>query len=220
MTQEDYKYKLPHRQYFGEAFLMTWRLKDSIPKSDLQRVGMVREVAIEDLQRKKLSDELAQLELNKIESRYFEALDSVLDKIETGPHWLKQADIAQIAMDKMREYDGKYYRLEAFCVMSNHVHALFDFGIQLQDNGQPSTDYVQLDKVMQLIKGGSGYTANKALGRSGSFWERLNFDRYIRNERHYNNVINYILNNPVKAGLCKDWRDYPYTWLRPLALPL
>ena len=47
------------------------------------------------------------------------------------------------------------------------------------------------------------------LGRTGQFWQHEPFDRYIRNATHYRNVVSYIENNPVKAGLCKqasDWR--------------
>lgn len=40
-------------------------------------------------------------------------------------------------------------------------------------------------------------------------WRREYFDRYIRDVRHYGNVVNYIHNNPVKAGLVRrpeEWR--------------
>jgi REP element-mobilizing transposase RayT len=46
------------------------------------------------------------------------------------------------------------------------------------------------------------------LGRTGKFWEREPFDRYIRNQRHFQNTVAYIEGNPVKAGLCK----YPEDW--------
>jgi REP element-mobilizing transposase RayT len=58
-------------------------------------------------------------------------------------------------MNKLKEFDGKYYHLEAFCVMSNHVHALFDFSAQLPEKlaNFDEENYVQLPRVMQLIKG-------------------------------------------------------------------
>lgn len=41
-------------------------------------------------------------------------------------------------------------------------------------------------------------------------WQKDYFDRVIRSEEEYRRQVRYILNNPVKAGLSIDWRDYPY----------
>jgi len=54
-----------------------------------------------------------------------------------------------------------------------------------------------------------GHECNRVLTRKGEFWQREPFDRYIRNEQHYENAVSYIEHNPVKAGLCdkpEDWR--------------
>ncbi len=75
-------------------------------------------------------------------------------------------------------------------------------------------NYVQLHQVMKLIKGGTAYEANKILNRKGKFWEDESFDTYIRNDKHRTNVIHYILNNPVKIGICKFWEEYPFAWAR------
>ena len=37
------------------------------------------------------------------------------------------------------------------------------------------------------------------------------FDRYIRDQEHFNNVVNYINNNPVKAGLVDDPTHYRWS---------
>jgi hypothetical protein len=58
------------------------------------------------------------------------------------------------------------------------------------------------------------YTANRAnalLSRSGPFWAREYFDRYIRNGEHFTNTVAYIHNNPVKAKLCSDPSDWPFS---------
>ena len=44
--------------------------------------------------------------------------------------------------------------------------------------------------------------------RQGLVWQREYFDRYIRDDRHLLAVIDYIENNPVKAGLAKT----PAAW--------
>ena len=47
------------------------------------------------------------------------------------------------------------------------------------------------------------------LGRSGPFWHADYFDRYMRNEEHLAQTVEYVEQNPVKAGLVSvavDWR--------------
>ena len=65
--------------------------------------------------------------------------------------------------------------------------------------------------------------ANRALERSGKFWQKESFDHYVRDKKEFWRILNYILNNPVKAGLVEKWEDYPFTYLKmdkaPDALP-
>jgi len=37
----------------------------------------------------------------------------------------------------------------------------------------------------------------------------------VRNEREFTRILAYIVNNPVKAGLVDEWRDWPYTYVNP-----
>jgi REP element-mobilizing transposase RayT len=42
-------------------------------------------------------------------------------------------------------------------------------------------------------------------------WHREFWDRYIRDEKHFNSAIDYIAQNPIKAGLVKNAEDWPWT---------
>lgn len=42
-------------------------------------------------------------------------------------------------------------------------------------------------------------------------WMPDYWDRYIRDEQHLHSVIDYIHNNPVKAGLCRKETDWPWS---------
>ena len=44
-----------------------------------------------------------------------------------------------------------------------------------------------------------------------AFWMSDYWDRFIRNEEHFNNTVRYILNNPVKAGLPQGHIAYEFT---------
>jgi len=79
--------------------------------------------------------------------------------------------------------------LGSWVVMPNHVHALL----------YPLAD---LSRVVSGIKVTSAKQANRLLNRTGAFWSRDYFDRWVRNSREEQRIARYIENNPVKAGLC------------------
>lgn len=213
----NYRRILPHFQNIGATFFVTWRLFDSMPKDSIERLKSNWELKQINIKRQ-LKDKI---EINKLlkeaEIEYWNSFEKYLDNIKYGSHCLKNPEVAQLVLEKIKSYDGKYYIFEACCIMSNHVHVLLNFNIQIPENEEEFDirKYVQLDKVLKYIKGGSSKEINKLLNRTGQpFWNEINFDRYIRNEKHFNSTINYIINNPVNAGLVNNWDDYPYSYLR------
>lgn len=64
---------------------------------------------------------------------------------------------------------------------------------------------------MQRFKSFTAHESNGILQRTGKFWQEDYFDRYIRNYEHYEKTINYIANNPVKAGLCEKPEDWKFS---------
>ncbi|HUR98602.1 MAG TPA: hypothetical protein VMZ26_11110 [Pyrinomonadaceae bacterium] len=65
---------------------------------------------------------------------------------------------------------------------------------------------------MKSIKGYTAREANKILNRKGSFWEAESYDHEVADDEEFNRIVRYVLNNPVKAGLVKDWRDWKWNW--------
>jgi putative transposase len=99
--------------------------------------------------------------------------------------------------------DGKRYRLLAWCVMPNHVHVLIE-----QMQGDP------LGEIVRAWKSFTSLQINRARGKTGQFWARDFFDRYMRNEDQVWRAIGYIEGNPVKAGLVQAAADWPFSSAR------
>ena len=117
-------------------------------------------------------------------------------------------DARKIVLDSIVFLDGNKFHLYAACVMPNHFHILIR---PLKDeNGE----YYMLDSIMHSIKSYTAHEINKLLNRKGQVWLKDYVDRIVRNDRDKQNVINYILANPVEKGLVKKWVDYPFTWIR------
>jgi REP element-mobilizing transposase RayT len=115
-----------------------------------------------------------------------------------GVCWLARPEIADIVQNALLSFHGERYSMGAWCIMPNHVHCLFE-----PAQGQLLSDIVRSWKVYSAIR------ANRLLQRSGPFWQRDFFDRYMRNEEQFANTLNYIERNPVSVGLCRhvsEWR--------------
>lgn len=71
-----------------------------------------------------------------------------------------------------------------------------------------------LTDVLRKLKGSTAYECNQILGRSGAFWQHESYDHVIRDDAELERTTWYILQNPVKAGLCKDWRDWKWSYVK------
>ena len=143
--------------------------------------------------------------------------DHLLHEIKSGPMYMDDPQIMKIVKTEIERFDNDLYQLLAYSVMANHVHILIDTSIQLEDikdYDELEMNYKQLDQIMKRIKGPSAWYANKHLQRNGKFWERESYDIYIRNEKMLNNVITYILENPVKAKMVEHWEAYAGNYLK------
>ncbi len=136
-------------------------------------------------------------------NRKFSDYDASLDAALIGPTWLKDKVLAQLLYDHIIAEALRSYRLDCFTIMSNHVHLVLC-----------PKESVRLDEAMRRIKQPSAFQCNQILERRGPFWQPGSYDHIIR-AGEWERIILYILRNPIKAGLVKEWRDWPYTYLSP-----
>jgi hypothetical protein len=71
---------------------------------------------------------------------------------------------------------------------------------------------VSIAEIMQVIKGASAHRINRALRRKGKVWEEESFDRALRREERTDVKIEYMLGNPVAAGLVRNPVEYRWLW--------
>jgi putative transposase len=192
-----YTRKLPHWQPAEETFFITYRLAGSLPVSV---IALLSENYFKE-KKHPLNQTIERKEA--LRQDYFFAFENELDKNLNAPHWLKDEPIAALVMDSLFFNDNKLYILSAACIMSNHVHIL----IRLLPGAPP------LHVILQNHKKFTAVQSNKLLRRSGPFWAEESFDTIIRNNTHFYNVVHYIIQNPVKAGLVNNWYDWKWNYL-------
>jgi len=204
--------KLPHVHSPGSTIFTTFRLADSIPKNVLRQWLAEREVR----------SKAAKVDEPEIQfrRRWFAQFEDILDKAASGPRWLADPRIARIVADSLKYRDGPVFDLEAYCIMSTHVHAVFtpflnERSLTEVKGSSPlrfeSSDPT-LSVIMQSLKGYTAHEANKVLNRTGTFWEAESYDHEIRDGEEFGRVIRYVINNPVKAGLVQHWSEWKWTY--------
>ncbi len=95
--------------------------------------------------------------------------------------------------------------LLAWVLMPDHWHGL----LQLADNEE-------LSSAMQRFKGTTSLHCNRRQNRSGSVWQSGYHDHALRRDEDVLDAARYLVMNPVRAGLVKRVRDYPFwnaVWL-------
>ena len=234
MTEYIYKEwterNLPHIQPPDATLFVTFRLAGTVPQAVLRLYHAQKQWWTEETQRivgLKLQDdapERAAHEQRLLEFRrqWFAKFEDILHKEETGPTWLKDERVAKIVAEALHYRDGKVYRLDAYCIMSNHVHTIFApflSAAELREVLLPEgvrfiSQHLPLDRIMKSLKGYSAWEANGALGRRGVFWQRESYDHVVRNHTEFKRVVSYVLNNPVKAGLVKEWQEWKWSYRR------
>jgi REP-associated tyrosine transposase len=211
MTAEDiyYRRNLPHYHPQGNPLFITFRLAGSLPLQVLAQLQTQRKLdlaAVKDTGREARDE---------IEEKYFERYDDYLDRHKTGPHWLQGENIAEIVIKETHIMDGSRYLLMAYCIMPNHVHLLIKSLIKESASHRGRSAKYPVAETLRLLKGRTARNCNLELKRNGSFWQHESYDHVVRDEKELERIILYILNNPVKAGLVKEWKAWPFTYISP-----
>ena len=182
---------LPHWTREGSVYSITFHLADSLPKSVLQAWEFERRDIIKTAERMKRS--LTPQEDRRLEKLFSERVETYLDA-GAGECWMRKDDIAAVVADAIQYFDSQRYCLFAWCVMPNQVHVV----------AQPLAGF-ELPDIVHSCKSYSAKEANRLIGRTGQFWQAEPYDHLIRNEKDFYHQVEYVLSNPVRAGL-KDWK--------------
>lgn len=228
--KEAYRHILPHFQQPGQAYFVTWNLKDAIPPKALERytrqleaLGAAISNRGNNMRLKTASPEteitrskIASPEIEKLKQeyclvrkKYIKAYDDLLDAARNPSVDLSQTENTAILIQAFKFWEEKKLKNLAFTIMPNHVHWVFQV-LEKDQDGNP----VYLQDILHSVKRFSSNQINKAENREGTLWQKESFDTTIRDEKHLYYAIRYTLQNPEKAGLVNDWRNWDGTWVQ------
>lgn len=102
--------------------------------------------------------------------------------------------------------NGQRCQLHAIVVMPDHVH------LALSPHRDQQRQEFTIPKIMQEIKSISSHRINRELTRSGRVWQEESFDRAMRSAEDLDLKIEYMINNPVRAGIVSVPSEYRWLW--------
>ena len=114
-----------------------------------------------------------------------------------GTNHLAKPDVAGPLLDSVRFRNEKFiWFAHLFLIMPDHVHALISF---------PPSEHT-LRKTVTLWK---RWTAREL----GIEWQRDFFEHRLRSDESRREKADYILANPVRKGLVKELKEWPYVFI-------
>lgn len=131
----------------------------------------------------------------------FAQQDEWLARTSSGPFWLRDPRVAGMLEETLHygEAVRRIYVLHAWVIMPNHVHVILEPGLELP-------------RVMHWLKGRTGRRANRILGRTGlPFWQDESYDHWIRSIAELRDLVAYVEQNPVPAGLVGGKEQWPWS---------
>lgn len=94
----------------------------------------------------------------------------------------------------------KKVKIIAYCIMRNHVHLLLNL-----------KEVNDMSEFMKIVNMKYAMIYNEMEKRVGVVFRNRFESELIYNEEYFYNCVNYIHNNPVKAGIVKQANDYKFS---------
>ena len=194
-TLRFYRRHLPHWLVADHTYFVTIRQKGTLPADVVKELQQERE--------KLLSTPHAGDDVLALLRKQFVRVERILHS-PTQVGVLTNPAIATILVENLAwlESDSRGWNVYAAVVMSTHMHIVLR-----NEKGRSS----ELLSDIGLYKSFTAREANKVRGCKGSLWAREEFDHWCSSQESVVKAVRYVKENPVKAGLCRDWQEWPWT---------
>lgn len=199
-----YRRNLPHITLNQKAYFITFWLNKAIPTNVMVKFKHMYDLELKVLS--KLKDQIEmKIKIYDLQKKYFGIFDNYLDRSENNVKWLSDIRIANIVRESILYRDKRDYELLCYNIMPNHVHLV----IYVERFVKP------LHKILQSLKRHTARQSNIILNRTGNpFWHPESYDHYVRDHLELSRILDYTINDPFKAGLVKNIKDWNWSYCK------
>ncbi len=174
---------LPHWEQQGKVYFITFRLADSIPQKQMEKLRQ------EQVKFKLLfSPPYTKEQEKQYRNLFYGRLEEYLDD-GYGQCLLRESDCQNIVKQALEYFEGQRYILDHWVIMPNHVHVLM-----LLLAG------FELERILHSWKSYTANQINELSGQCGTVWQHESFDHIVRGQLYLEKYRKYIISNKRKAG--------------------
>jgi putative transposase len=117
---------------------------------------------------------------------------------QRGRFFTDPATVALVLAHFLRVATDESFEVLAYCFMPDHLHLIVVARSEAAD----------LQRFVRLAKQRSGFSFVHRAGRR--LWQESYYERVIRSEASLPGIVEYVLGNPVRAGLATSPAEYPH----------
>ena len=184
--------RLPHWEVEDGRYFITLRLAGALPQVAREEIKS-KSLALANIATPTSPDWLIK------QRSLFAEMERSLDNAKVNL-WLTKSVIATMIVEAIetREQRG-HWKMFEYVIMGNHIHLFCEFGAK------------GMKWVMEDFKRWTGHRAAKMMSFKNRFWQREWFDHWSRSDDQDDRIVDYIRNNPVKAGLVNSWPEWNWS---------
>ena len=105
-----------------------------------------------------------------------------------------------VFLKTLRKFKNRFkFKLFGFVIMDNHVHLVIE-----------TNDSINISKIMQAVALSYSQKFRHKYNYTGYVWQGRFKSNVIESDRYILDCLNYIHNNPVRAEMVKNVKNY--TW--------
>jgi REP element-mobilizing transposase RayT len=111
--------------------------------------------------------------------------------------YFRHEEVAKIVLDELhyRSLMAKEIKLFCYCIMPDHLHLLLSLGAGYERS---------LQNWIAAFKRNVSRIANELHGVR-PLWQKNFYEHVVRKEESLTEIAEYILNNPVRRGIVREW---------------
>lgn len=183
--------RLPHWEIVDGRYFVTIHLAGAIPLKAQAEIRLLSK-QYQAMPTKSANERL------RLHRRIFATMEAWLDRV-SDVNFLTLPQIADMVSEAIAHRSSVDWQPYEYVIMPNHLHIFCEL------------KRANLKLVIEDFKRWTGHRAVKLLeGQISRFWQDEWFDHWSRSDEEDERICEYIRQNPVKAGLVADYRDWVY----------
>ncbi len=177
----------------------TFCLPGSKKNDNIRRVGSRGRFDLPVIENKyKIGDNMPRTAREKSQTGIYHIMLRGIDKRDL---FLKESEYEKFIDYIQKARDKSEFTVYAYCLMTNHIHILLKTQTEAQDIG---------DIVRRITVGYAQYH-NVQNGRTGHLFQNRFRSEVVESDVYFLEVIRYIHQNPLKAGMVNNIEDYKWS---------